>query len=148
AALPRGAPVLLVTPGVAPLPGEFFVFYRALYDLAPRPVWWANPAAPNGTYQSRWWIQAPLTAEALTAIARSKGARTVLFYEAAVPVGPPPAVELTPEARVVPLDGQPLDLAEREGPAHALMPWSPAGLAAGLLAILALGGALVVGARR
>src|SRR5512141_1529105 len=63
AVLPRDSSVLFVTAGADPRHDEYVAFHRALYALAPRPVWWANPAAPDGTWESRWWIPTPLSAE-------------------------------------------------------------------------------------
>ena len=53
AALPRDAAVLLVTPGLDPRHVEYVAFHRALYHLAPRPVWWVNPAPDDGTWEAR-----------------------------------------------------------------------------------------------
>ena len=88
AALPRDATVLLVTPGRDTGTLEYITYHRALYFLAPRPVWWATPAPPDGTWKSRWWLSTPLTAEALRAVAAGKGASYMLVF--GVPESLPP----------------------------------------------------------
>ena len=60
---------------------EYITFHRALYFLAPRPVWWQSPAPPDGTWESRWWISAPLDAASVEAAARLKGATCVLVHD-------------------------------------------------------------------
>ena len=57
---------------------EYITFHRAIYFLAPRPVWWQSPAPTDGTWESRWWISAPLTPAAVAAVAASRGATCVL----------------------------------------------------------------------
>jgi hypothetical protein len=147
AALPSDAAILLVTPGVDPFRKEYDAFSRALYHLAPLPIWWVNPAPRVESWASRWWITVPATAEAIEAIARERGARAALFFQAAVPAELAPVVSLTPDARVVYLDGRPFERSQPMGDPVAA--WHPGRLAAGLVVILALGGALVaVAARR
>ncbi|MGH2592048.1 MAG: hypothetical protein ACRDGG_00890 [Anaerolineae bacterium] len=80
ATLPRDAAVLLVTSGRDVRRLEYTTFHRALYFLAPRPVWWLSPAPPDGTWEARWWISASLTAESVSAIAKEKRAAYVLAY--------------------------------------------------------------------
>ncbi|HEX8221054.1 MAG TPA: hypothetical protein VF914_17820 [Chloroflexia bacterium] len=80
AALPRDATVLLVTPGRDTGTLEYITYHRALYFLAPRPVWWAAPTATDGTWKSRWWVSTPLTSEALRAVAAEKGASYMLVF--------------------------------------------------------------------
>ena len=61
ALVPREASVLLVTSGRDVRGREYVTFHRALCLLAPRPVWWLSPAPPDGAWESRWWLSAPLT---------------------------------------------------------------------------------------
>ena len=77
--LPRNAAVLLVTPGRDTRRSEYFAFHRALYVLAPRPVWWAAPAARDGTWESRWWSEIDSSADAAFTRAREIGASHVLL---------------------------------------------------------------------
>jgi hypothetical protein len=79
--LPPGAPVLLLTAGDDVRHREYMAFHRALYFLTPRPVWWLNPAPPDGSWESRWWISRPLAAEEILAVAREKGAVHLLAFE-------------------------------------------------------------------
>ncbi len=81
AVLPREASVLLVTPGHDVRHHEYTTFHRALYFLTPRPVWWMTPAPHDGTWESRWWISAPVTPETIRAIATEKRASYVLVYD-------------------------------------------------------------------
>ncbi|HYO49751.1 MAG TPA: hypothetical protein VEW94_07855, partial [Chloroflexia bacterium] len=80
AALPPHAAVLLVTPGRDIGRQEYITYHRALYFLAPRPVWWLAPTPSDGTWKSRWWISAPITPDSIRAIAAEKGAQYVLAY--------------------------------------------------------------------
>ncbi|MDQ3929699.1 MAG: hypothetical protein M3328_11215, partial [Chloroflexota bacterium] len=80
AALPRDATVLLVTSGRDIGTLEYITYHRALYFLAPRPVWWAAPAPPDGTWKSHWWISTPLTPAALSALASAKHASYLLVF--------------------------------------------------------------------
>jgi len=86
AELPREATVLFITSGADPRHDEYVAFHRALYWLAPRPVWWANPAQPDGTWESRWWIQTPLSSEHIEKLARAKYADVVLLFEMNAPL--------------------------------------------------------------
>ena len=81
ALLPRDAGVLLVTPGRDVRRLEYTLFHRALYFLAPRSVWWLAPAPADGTWESRWWISAPLTASAVQAVARQRQATHILVFQ-------------------------------------------------------------------
>ena len=90
AALPRDASVLLVTRGRDVRRLEYTFFHRALYFLAPRSVWWLAPAPADGTWESRWWISAPLTASAVQAVARQRQATHILVFQ------PPGAPALDP----------------------------------------------------
>lgn len=78
AALPPDAAVLLVTNGHAVRQAEYITFHRALYYLAPRAVWWLSPAPSDGTWEARWWISAPLTAQSVTDVAAAHRATHVL----------------------------------------------------------------------
>src|SRR6266508_711954 len=86
--LPRNAIVLLVTAGTDVRHKEYIAFHRALYFLAPRPVWWVAPVERDGTWESRWWTPVTLSPQALTGYARTIGATHVLALgveRAAVP---------------------------------------------------------------
>jgi hypothetical protein len=86
--LPRNATVLLVTAGTDVRHWEYVAFHRALYFLAPRPVWWVAPVDRDGTWESRWWTPTVLSAEALAKHAAMVGATHVLSFgvaPAAVP---------------------------------------------------------------
>ncbi len=87
ARLPKGATVLLLTPGRDVRHREYATYHRALYLLAPRPVWWQAPAAGDGTWESRWWIDAPATVAAVEATARARGASHVLAVGLDRPLG-------------------------------------------------------------
>jgi|GEM_PF-2590851 len=78
--LPRDATVLLVTSGREVAGPEYITYHRALYFLAPRPVWWLTAAPPDGSWKSRWWISAPLTPDSIRATAADKRASYVLTY--------------------------------------------------------------------
>ncbi len=82
AALPPYARLLLITAGKDVRRREYITFHRALYLLAPRPVWWLAPAPPDGTWESRWWISAPLTPERVRAVAAEKQTDYVLVCDA------------------------------------------------------------------
>jgi len=139
AILPRNVTVLLVTPGHDVRHHEYTLFHRALYFLAPRSVWWLAPAPPDGSWESRWWIFAPLTPESVHAIAADKGASYILAYDLRQP--------LAIGQRVIDLDGGSL-LRVDEGvpswseqpvrPTHASALW-PIQVAAALGTILLLG---------
>lgn len=138
AALPPEAPVLLVTPGTDVRHGEYVAYHRALYHLAPRPVWWVNPAPSDGTWEARWWTPTPLSVSALDAFARGKGIRYLLFYQADVPPGLGPATALTDQARLVALAGAPL-LSAPPARAPSGLVWPDLGLIPALLLILVAG---------
>jgi 4-amino-4-deoxy-L-arabinose transferase-like glycosyltransferase len=78
ALLPPGASVLLVTPGVDVRHQEYTTFHRALYWLAPRPVWWLSPAPDDGTWEARWWTSAPLDSQSITRLAHEHNLTYVL----------------------------------------------------------------------
>ena len=81
--LPRDAVVLLITPGDDVRHRDYTAYHRALYYLAPRSVWWQAPAARDGTWESRWWIARPVTAQSIRELAVEKGAGYVLLLDAA-----------------------------------------------------------------
>ena len=93
--LPRNAAVLLVTPGRDMGRSEYITFHRALYVLAPRPVWWAAPAVRDGTWESHWWSQLAPSPGAATLHAREIGASHLLSLDSG-------------KAYVMALDGLPL----------------------------------------
>ncbi len=113
AVLPHGASVLLVTPGLDVRHREYVAFHRALYYLAPRPVWWMNPAPSDGTSEARWWTPAPLSAESIASVAKSKSTRFILFYQTPPPPGFRSSIEITANASIVSLDGVQLRGADR-----------------------------------
>jgi hypothetical protein len=76
--LPRNAVVLLVTPGRDILRSEYIAFHRALYVLAPRPVWWAAPAARDGSWESNWWTEIGPDSNASVRYARETGASHIV----------------------------------------------------------------------
>ena len=78
AVLPRHAGVVLVTAGTDVRHREYTTFHRALYLLAPRSVWWLTPAANDGTWEARWWVSAPLSADNVLHLAAARGAAYVL----------------------------------------------------------------------
>ena len=73
-------------PAVMSAIASTLIFHRTLYFLAPRPVWWLTPAPLDGTWESRWWILAPLTPESVHAIAAEKGASYILAYDLPQPL--------------------------------------------------------------
>jgi hypothetical protein len=79
--LPRDASVLLLTPGTDVRHREYTTFHRALYLLTPRPVWWLTPAASDSTWESRWWISAPLTQSEIRRVAAEKGATHLITID-------------------------------------------------------------------
>jgi hypothetical protein len=78
--------LLLVTSGEDVRRQEYATYHRALYLLTPRPVWWLSPAPSDGTWESRWWISRPLTAENIAAVAAEKSADCLLLVD--VPAQP------------------------------------------------------------
>lgn len=78
--------VLLVTSGDDVRRREYATYHRALYLLTPRPVWWLSPAPSDNTWESRWWISKPLTAENVAATAAEKSADCLLLVD--VPAQP------------------------------------------------------------
>ena len=140
AVLPHDATVLLVTAGEKPRAAEYVIFHRILYHLAPRRVWWTNRAVPDGTWESRFWIPAPLEADRLRTIAAAKGAGFLIFAGVDVPRGLPPGTRLTSTTTLVVLEG----FAARTIPAAAInRPASPLGVIAALLIALLAGAAFL-----
>jgi hypothetical protein len=85
AILPADASVLLLTSGRDVRHAEYTAFHRALYFLTPRPVSWMTPAPSDGTWESRWWISAPLTAPAVLSTAAAKRATHLLAFDLPAP---------------------------------------------------------------
>jgi hypothetical protein len=104
ATLPRDASVLLVTPGQDARHLEYTTFHRALYFLAPRPVWWVSPAPSDGTWEARWWISAPLTSESVQTIADERGITHLLVYDVPQPLGLGEAVATAGKGYLLQLD--------------------------------------------
>lgn len=77
--LSANARVLLVTDGREVRRREYITFHRALYYLVPRVAYWMSPAPPDGTWEARWWISAPLTQQSILQLAREKDAGYVLL---------------------------------------------------------------------
>ncbi len=65
--LPENARVLLITAGKDPKQSEYRTFHRALYALAPRPLYWRSPAPADGTWESRSWRSGPIDSESVLA---------------------------------------------------------------------------------
>lgn len=101
--IPPSAAVLLVTSGTDPRHTEYTAFHRALYELAPRPVWWMNPAPSDGTWEAGWWITAPIDAAAVRRIALDQRIDSILFLNAPVPDGLGDSRRLSNGARLVTL---------------------------------------------
>ncbi len=120
AALPRDATLLLVTSGDDVRHLEYTTFHRALYFLAPRPVWWLSPAPPDGTWEARWWLSAPLTPQSICATARARGATHLLLL---APVEALPCV--TGSALLELSGGTVLPLAGQLAPVAAPAPLAP-----------------------
>jgi hypothetical protein len=83
--LAADATVLLLTSGEDARHLEYATYHRALYFLTPRPVWWQSPAPSDGTWEARWWIRAPLTADAVEATAARLGADCLLVVGVVLP---------------------------------------------------------------
>jgi hypothetical protein len=139
ASLPITATVLLVTPGTRTTDYEYTTYHRALYLLAPRPVWWIAPSPPDGTWKARWWISAPAAAESVRAVAREKGAAYVLAAGLDLPPNGGRVVFSTPEGSLIRLDGSEADVSGARGPQYV----GPLGL---LALVLGLAVAFVLGA--
>ncbi len=75
--------VLLVTSGEDVRRREYTTYHRALYLLAPRPVWWFSPAPSDGTWESRWWISRSLTTDNIDAVVDEKTADCLLLVDVA-----------------------------------------------------------------
>jgi hypothetical protein len=147
AVLPADASVLLLTSGRDVRHREYTAFHRALYLLTPRPVWWMTPAPPDGTWESRWWISAPLDGAAIRAVVDATHASHLLAFELPAP---PPVGE-----KVADLPGGAI-FAVAPGPRSAMAPveavrvphWWGLRLGAALLVIVLLGhGAVALIAR-
>ncbi|HUP27361.1 MAG TPA: hypothetical protein VM409_02925, partial [Chloroflexia bacterium] len=78
--LPGNATVLLVTSGQDVGHREYITYHRALYFLAPRPIWWLSPAPSDGSWKSRWWIAAALDPTTIPKVAQEKEATYLLAY--------------------------------------------------------------------
>lgn len=109
-ALPRTGGVLLVTSGQDVRGAEYRAFHRALYRLAPRPVWWLSPAPSDGTWEARWWISAPVDAATVLATAAAHDAAYVLALNA-------PHLDLPGELLVQRQEGVLVRLAGPDAPA-------------------------------
>ena len=73
--------ILLITSGEDVRRRDYTTYHRALYLLAPRPVWWLSPAPPDGTWESRWWISKPISAENIAATVTEKTADCLLLID-------------------------------------------------------------------
>ena len=139
AILPRNVTVLLVTPGRDVRHHEYTLFHRALYFLAPRSVWWLAPAPLDGSWESRWWIFAPLTPEFVHAIAAEKGASYILAYDLPQPLAVGQQVMDLEGGSLLRVDeGVPSWSEQPVRPTHAGALW-PIQVAAALGTILLLG---------
>ena len=78
--LPADAIVLLVTSGQDVRHLGYTTYHRALYYLAPRAVWWVNPAPGDGTWEARWWTPMVLSTESIQSHAATRKASHVLFF--------------------------------------------------------------------
>ena len=149
ARLPRDATVLLVTSARDIRRLGYITFHRALYMLAPRAVWWISPAPGDGTWESRWWLTAPATAETICAAAREKRANAALLYDVRIP--PPSPSDDCPTWRIVDVAGGTLLILDpatallATAPRRAEQPvaWWPLRLAAAVAVILSLGCAVI-----
>jgi hypothetical protein len=144
AILPRDSSVLLVTAGADPRHDEYVAFHRALYALVPRPIWWANPAPPDGTWESRWWIQTPPSAEQIEALAAERDADFILFYQADSPQDIGVSIPLTMHSTLAARNGSPPitpRTSTSSSPGIAV-----GGLFAGMFVILVVGGLVLAAA--
>jgi len=131
ALVPRSAAVLLVTPGEDVRHAEYVTFHRALYFLAPRPVWWLAPAPSDGTWEARWWISRPLTAESIRALATEKHASYVMAVAGSGLPELGATVAHVGDGRLLKLDGRDAGR-DRPPPADAAAPAAAAVDVAGL----------------
>ena len=136
--LPIDAPVALLTSGQDVSGVEYVAFHRALYELAPRPVWWL---APGDTQRRPRWFQtvAPDDDAALVAAAHRVGADWLLAYQ--VPRAPAVGEVVSNLGHGTTLHylGQPPVPAGRGQPARAAGVLWPLQASLGLLALLGLG---------
>jgi hypothetical protein len=142
--LPPDAAVLLVTAGTEARHQEYVAFHRALYTLTPRLVWWANPAVPSGTWESRWWMETPLSAERLNALADAHNADFILFWQVRVPEGFASGIPLGDDARLVERSGAVSWQVQSADTSNINF----AGLVISLLVVLAIGLLIVAGVAR
>ena len=148
AAVPADATVLLVTSGDDVRGHEYRTFHRALYVLAPRPVWWQSPAPPDDTWESKWWISAPLDAAHVLSTAADHGADYVLIAADADLDLPGRRLLESSDGVLVQLDaGQPAPSGHPLASFQATGGW-PLPLAGALLVIWAIGDALLALAAR
>jgi hypothetical protein len=151
--MPRGASVLLVTPGTDVRHREYSTFHRALYFLAPRPVRWITPAARDGTYEGEWWTPAAITPASICEEAGRAAATYLLLLDLPAPAVPCTTggwtVEALPGGTLVSLErpgtGAPSGAAWTTG---GLSPWWPILLLIALAIPLLIGWALVTAALR
>ena len=139
AALPRDASVLLVTRGRDVRRLEYTFFHRALYFLAPRSVWWLAPAPADGSWESRWWISAPLTAPAVQTVARERQVTHILVFQ---PPGAP-ALDLSWGRKLASWDQGYLLSVEADPPSPSARPANRSGTHIPYLAALPLALAVI-----
>lgn len=131
--------LLLITSGDDVRRREYALYHRALYLLTPRPVWWLSPAPSDGTWESRWWISRPLTAESIAAVAVEKSADCLLLVDVpaqpnyGTPVGQLPGAQIIQPGSKNCLAPEPAAVVD-----YPASFW-PLKLAAALLASLAFG---------
>src|SRR5687768_6851277 len=147
ATLPREATVLLVTSGQDVGRREYTTYHRALYLLAPRPVWWLSPAPSDGSWKSRWWISAPLTEASIRNVAAEKGADYILAYDISPPILLGRKVADFGNGYLLQLDEGATLASRPERMEYASSLW-PLQLAAGVAAILLLGSLALAGVSR
>lgn len=148
AALPPDATVLLVTPGRDTGTLEYITYHRALYFLAPRPVWWAAPTPPDGTWKSRWWLSTPLTPEALRAVAADKGASYMLVFGVSEPMPLEHPMLVASDGYLSQLDAQPPGPTTQPAPSTYAGPLWPLGVVLAVAVPMLLGGLALVAAAR
>lgn len=137
--LPANVGLLLVTNGQDVRHLEYTTFHRALYFLAPRPVWWLSPAAPDQTWESRWWISRPVTAANIADVAQAKGLSCVLLVEQAVAGLAGRAVATFGNSQLWQVSDEPCD-GQGVGFARPVFGWrQPFGLMVGLIVVVLSG---------
>jgi hypothetical protein len=72
--MPRGSTILYVSRDADE---EYQTYFWLTYALYPSPVWWVS--ARDRTSPEEWWTPSPVTAGALTALARKHNARYLLL---------------------------------------------------------------------